>query len=101
MQDLSGAYISVQSNEGIEYFGASVAKGSKFRLGNEYHKLAPDLVVNIQAGKNGSLLQRMKFHASCKEPISTRDVFGSLTLLGFGDREKQVLATDNEFELEY
>jgi hypothetical protein len=57
--------------------------------------------LKIQAGRNGSLLQKMKFRASCTEPISTRNVFGSLTLLGFGDGEKTVVATENEFEIQY
>lgn len=101
MLDLSGAYVSIQSKDGEEFFGASVPKGATFRLGNQYHHLTPDLVVNIQTSKRGSLLQRMKFHASCQEPLSTRDVFGALTVLGFGDREKEVLATDNEFDIAY
>jgi hypothetical protein len=35
----------------------------------------------------------MKFHASCKEPISTRDVFGYLTLLGFGDSRVAIMSS--------
>jgi hypothetical protein len=101
MQDVSEAYITIESKEDGVYFEAPVTKGKMVRLGDEYRKLPADLVLNIQAGRNGSLLQKMKFHASCNEPISTRNVFGSLTLLGFGDGEKTVVATENEFEIQY
>jgi hypothetical protein len=101
MQDVSEAYITIESKEDGAYFEAPVTKGKMVRLGDEYRKLPADLVLNIQAGRNGSLLQKMKFRASCTEPISTRNVFGSLTLLGFGDGEKTVIATENEFEIQY
>jgi hypothetical protein len=90
MQDVSEAYITIESKDGV-YFEAPVTKGKMVRLGDEHRKLTADLVLNIKAGKNGSLVQKMKFRASCTEPISTRNVFGSLTLLGFGDGEKTVL----------
>jgi hypothetical protein len=101
MQDVSEVYITIESKEDGVYFEAPVTKGKMVRLGDEYRKLPADLVLNIQAGRNGSLLQKMKFRASCTEPISTRNVFGSLTLLGFGDGEKTVVATENEFEIQY
>ena len=101
MQDVSKTYITIESEEGDVYFEGLVAKGEKFRLGDEYRKLPADLVMDIQAaGKNGSLLQKMKFHVSwCNKPISTRDDFGSLTILGLGDGgEKHVVgvATDDK-----
>ena len=99
MEDLGGVFITIKSKSGKSYFGASVAKGQTFRVGNAYHELADDLMVNVKSG--GKLLQSMTFHASCSHPISTRDVFGSLTLLGFGDGDKNVVATDNEFDIEY
>ena len=101
MQHVSEVYITIGSKEDDVYFEAPVTKGKMVRLGDEYRKLPADLVLNIQAGRNGSLLQKMKFRASCTEPISTRNVFGSLTLLGFGDGEKTVVATENEFEILY
>ena len=101
MQAVSKTYITIESEEGDVYFEGLVAKGEKFRLGDEYRKLPADLVMDIQAaGKNGSLLQKMKFHVSwCNKPISTRDDFGSLTILGLGDGEKHVVvgvATDDK-----
>jgi hypothetical protein len=104
MQDVSEAYITIESKEDGVYFEAPVTKGKMVRLGDEFRKLPADLVLNIQASRNGSLLQKMKFRASCTEPISTRNVIGSLTLLGFGDDgEKPVVhvATENEFEIQY
>jgi hypothetical protein len=69
MQDVSEVYITIESKEDGVHFEAPVTKGKMVRLGDEYRKLPADLVLNIQAGKNGSLLQKMKFRASCNEPL--------------------------------
>jgi hypothetical protein len=49
MQDVSEAYITIESKEDGAYFEAPVTKGKMVRLGDEYRKLPADLILNIQA----------------------------------------------------
>ena len=49
---------------------------------NDEHRLGGNTYIHI-FDLDGNLLQELKFHTSCSEPLNSGDQFGSIVLTGF------------------
>ena len=88
--DASRAFIvandKADPDEGKIWFTGTVALDSTFDIdatnAND-DDLSSNTFVHIFDMEGGSLLQTVKFHTSCSQPLSLGDQFGSLLLEGF------------------